>query len=122
MTRLSDLLKSRNTEGWSAREVGRRVEAAGYSMSQGTATALFGGRHHRRPDDATPEGLANVLPVTMAELREAIEIPVEPGDPWVAPEAARYLTQDQREAPHTAHLRHGARSQAGRRAAERLRV
>lgn len=97
MSKLSELLNARNPDRLSAREVGRRAEKLGYSMSPATATALFGGRHAHRPDDATLEALSRVLPITLAELREAAGVPMEPGIPWDPPSASRYLTRDERD-------------------------
>lgn len=92
MSELSKLLKERNVEGWSAREVARRAQWKGHSISEPTATALFGGRHGE-PRPETLRAVAAVLPVTMEELRSAAGLPPETRI-WEPPEEANLLAPE----------------------------
>ncbi|MFT3971731.1 MAG: hypothetical protein QM695_16005 [Micropruina sp.] len=98
MSKLSKLLNERKPPEWSALEVGRRAEKNGYNLRPATVTGLFGDRHAKRPDDSTLEALTSVLPVTMEELRDALDLDPDPGEPWEPPDEARHLSVDQRRA------------------------
>lgn len=95
MSALSQLLTERNPNGWSARELGRGAEANGYELRQATVTRLFGGRDAKLQ---TLEAIASALPVTVREMREALDLPADPGDSLSPPDEARQLTADQRAA------------------------
>lgn len=98
VSKLSELLNERNREGWSAREIGRRAESKGKVLSQANAVLLLSGKHAKRPKLETLEAVAAVLPVTVEEMREALGFRPDPGQPWVPPDEARLLTDDQRAA------------------------
>jgi len=94
VSKLSELLNERNSgPRLSIREIGRRS-----GVSHGIVSAMFRGTYGSRPTRETIEGLASVLPVTVAELREAADLPPDTGTPWSLPEEARYLDERQRAA------------------------
>lgn len=97
MSKLSDLLNARNTKNLTYREIGRRAEKNGFTLSQASATAIMGGRHGLVSDDLL-QAIASVLPVTVEEMRSAQDLAPDPGTPWEPPEVAKHLTLLQRAA------------------------
>ena len=97
MSKLSDLLNARNTKNLTYREIGRRAEKNGFTLSQASATAIMGGRHGLVSDDLL-HAIASVIPVTVEEMRAAQNLAPDPGTPWEPPEVAKHLTLLQRVA------------------------
>src|SRR5881392_2573428 len=97
MTALSDLLVARNTSGYSARAVARRAQELGHTLNHDTAARYLRG-DHGVPDEATLIAFAEVLRVSLRELRVAADLPSETTAPYVPPPEASRLTRRQRRA------------------------
>jgi transcriptional regulator with XRE-family HTH domain len=92
---LSELLSTVNGGRLSARAVARAARAQGHSLNHDTAARYLRG-DHGRPDEATLVALAEVLDVSLAQLRAAAGLPSELTDPYVPPAEASRLTRRQR--------------------------
>src|ERR1022692_3849492 len=89
MSALSDLLKSANVSGQSARAIARAAKEKGFSLNHDTAARYLRG-DHGRPDEQTLVALAAVLPVPIGQLRKAADLPSEQTEPYLPPaEASR---------------------------------
>lgn len=96
MTPLSDLLNEVN-HGLSARELARRAQKVGASLSHDTAAKYLRGKHGT-PDEPTLAAFAQILPVSLARLRRAAGLPSDRTDPYVPPVEASRLSLRQRRA------------------------
>src|SRR5947209_6495696 len=97
MSALSDLLVRANTGGLSARAIARQAQEAGFSINHDTAARYLRG-DHGRPDEETLRAFAHVLPVRLAELRAAAQLPAEETEPYQPPAEASRLSRRQRRA------------------------
>ncbi|HEU5270906.1 MAG TPA: hypothetical protein VFU36_13355 [Jatrophihabitans sp.] len=97
MSALSELLTRSNTAGLSAREIARQARQAGYRINHDTAARYLRG-DHGRPDEETLRAFAGVLPVTLAELRTAAQLPAQETEPYQPPVEASRLNRRQRRA------------------------
>lgn len=97
MSRLSDLLTTANVERLSGRTIAARAQAAGYSLNHDTVARYLRG-DHGLPDESTLQAFAEVLPVDLAALRAAVELPSEVVEPYRPPPESSRLTRRQRRA------------------------
>ncbi|UQX87982.1 hypothetical protein M6D93_17005 [Jatrophihabitans telluris] len=97
MTALSDLLKSSNTGGVSARSVSRKAQSLGFTLNHDTAARYLRG-DHGRPDEPTLQAFSAALEIPLTRLREAAGLPSEQTAPYVPPTEASRLNRRQRKA------------------------
>ncbi|HEX2904712.1 MAG TPA: hypothetical protein VHO01_14770 [Jatrophihabitans sp.] len=97
MSALSELLRSANTQGLSARAIAKLAREAGFTLNHDTAARYLRG-DHGRPDEDTLIAFATVLPVKLAELRRAAELPAEDTSEYRPPPESARLSRRQRRA------------------------
>ena len=97
MTALSELLVAANAAGSSARSLAKQAQQAGFTINHDTAARYLRG-DHGRPDEETLRAFASVLPVRLADLRTAAQLPAEETEPYRPPAEASRLTRRQRRA------------------------
>jgi transcriptional regulator with XRE-family HTH domain len=97
MSALSQLLVRANAAGLSARAIARLAQQGGFSINHDTAARYLRG-DHGRPDEQTLRAFAHVLPVRLAELRTAAQLPAEETEPYQPPAEASRLSRRQRRA------------------------
>ncbi len=120
MSRLSDLLIAANAEKLSGRAIAARAQAAGHNLNHDTVARYLRGAHGL-PDESTLLAFAEVLPITLSELRAAAELPSEVVEPYRPPPESSRLTRRQRRAIDEL-IRTMVGPVAGRDQARRLRA
>jgi hypothetical protein len=94
---LSDVLRAANSAGLSARALAKQAQQDGFTLNHDTAARYLRG-DHGRPDEETLRAFASVLPVGLAELRAAAQLPSQEVAPYVPPAEASRLSRRQRRA------------------------
>jgi transcriptional regulator with XRE-family HTH domain len=90
---LSDALNEANVNGWSGREIARRMD--NHPVHYGTVAAYLKGNHGKKPRENVLLGFSEALKVPVTRLREAAGLP--PGqDESMAP-AAEWRRLDRRQ-------------------------
>jgi transcriptional regulator with XRE-family HTH domain len=97
VTALSDLIRSALDGQMSARELARIARSRGHSLNHDTVARYLRG-DHGVPDEATLRAFSDVLPVTLAQLRAAADLPSEVTEPYQPPPEASRLSRRQRRA------------------------
>lgn len=95
MSALSDLLAAANTEQLTARGIARSARERGHTLNHDTVARYLRG-DHGRPDETTLVAFADILDVSLAELRTAADLPAEMTAPYSPPAEASRLTRRQR--------------------------
>lgn len=98
MTALSQLLNERMPDGWTGDTIVLEAEKHHEKINRATAFDYLAGRHGKRPSERVLRAFAAALPVTVAELRAAAELPVGENTPWTPPPEANRLDGRQRQA------------------------
>ncbi|HTZ42733.1 MAG TPA: hypothetical protein VMB79_02640 [Jatrophihabitans sp.] len=94
---MSELLVAANAAGLSARSIARQAQEQGFTINHDTAARYLRG-DHGRPDEDTLRAFASVLPVRLADLRAAAQLPAEETEPYRPPAEASRLSRRQRRA------------------------
>lgn len=99
MSALSELLKQRvATQKIGVREIARRAQDRGHSLSHGTVSKYLSGQHPEVPAEETLRAFHDVLDIPLEQLRKAAGLPAGAPGPYTPPSEADRLDLDQREA------------------------
>lgn len=99
MSALSELLAQRvAAQKIGVREIARRAQERGHTLSHGTVSKYLSGRHPEVPAEETLRALHDVLGIPLEQLREAAGLPVGLPEPYRPPAEADRLDPEQREA------------------------
>ncbi len=97
MSSLSELLRTRNSEGLSGRAISEAARELGFSLNHDTAARYLRG-DHGKPDEATLQAFSDVLGIPLGKLRAAASLPAEVTEPYRPPIEANRLNRRQRRA------------------------
>jgi hypothetical protein len=97
MTELSDLLRTSNKAGHSARAIAKLAQEKDFTLNHDTAARYLRG-DHGKPDEPTLMAFASVLSISLQQLRKAASLPSEEVQPYTPPPESSRLTRRQRRA------------------------
>jgi transcriptional regulator with XRE-family HTH domain len=97
MSELSDRLNEAKGD-LSVAEMVRRMRAAGFTTNRATVYRYLSGKPAKAPDEPTLEALSIGFGVSVKELRRLSGLPSGGDGPWLPPDEASRLNEEQRAA------------------------